>query len=90
MLPYQKIMVEAMALGGFVTIAVDFYYSAFVTYIAYYARYLLPMINSFGFFMVYGYYIEKDKSKGKILQIMFSIVITLLVISDIVSASKGI
>lgn len=90
MLPYQKIMVEAMALGGFVTIAVDFYYSAFVTYIAYYARYLLPMIISFGFFMLYGYFIEKDRNKSKIVRSMVSIVIILLVISDLVAASRGI
>ncbi len=85
----QIILIWAMILGCIVTTLVDFYYSAFVTYIAYYARYLMPMIISFVFMMLYGFAIDNE-NMSKRNKAFIHLVVFLLIFSDVIAAVRGI
>lgn len=84
----EKIFSISMLIGIIVTIGLDFYYSAFVTYIAYYARYLMPMIISFGYFTTHGY-LQVTENNKKRRNALLVISIMLLVIPDLSATMRG-
>ncbi len=61
-----KIFTICMILGIIFTVALDWYYNAFVDYIPNYGRYLIPMTISLVYFLVKGLELIEEKTKIKV------------------------
>ena len=61
----KKIITISMLFGIILTLAIDWYYSAFNDYIPYYARYLIPMVLPIVYFMLTG--LEHIETKFKVI-----------------------
>ena len=71
-----------------VTILLDLYYSTFVCYIPYYARYLVPGIIVVGYYI--SIYAENKIENNKSIVIALTLLLGLVSVQDIVSAIIGI
>lgn len=82
---WRKVFTASMALGIVITIGVDFCYSAFVDYIPYYARYLVPMIISLGYFLTQGIILLSTKVNNKFCEKNWIIIVVFMIVMNVVT-----
>lgn len=59
----KKIIIISMLMGIILTILIDWYYSTFVDYVPYYARYLVSMVIPVVYFLLIGFEFIESKIK---------------------------